>query len=289
MGAQAVSQNLQKQDEALNCRCMRRTPPFGRATICNTAVAARRIRPPTTCSCSAPPRCWLVCWQKTPRPTKKRRVLSTSGMQELLWLPDQGAFAESKDLYAPQTAYNNPALWTVYHTIDSEVPTPRQAWQMAAERIAVLGRIPVHGEGVPAGNFYMLSCSNWMPYLWSLNLIVLAENTHMALALWQAGMADEAFALFKGNLLDSMFMGLCPGDFHMTSALDPHRQEAQRDFGDPIGITSRAYVEGLFGVQPNLIANEIKLRPGFPREWNHASLTHKDFDFLLRREGMTET
>ena len=100
--------------------------------------------------------------------------------------------------------------------------------------------------------------------MWSLNLIILAENTHTALAMWQAGMRDEAFALFKGNVLDSMFMGLCPGDFHMSSALDPHRQESQRDFGDPIGITSRAYIEGLFGVQPNLIANDIRLRPGFP-------------------------
>ena len=55
----------------------------------------------------------------------------------------------------------------------------------------------------------------------------------MALALWQAGMRDEAYRIFKGTLLDSMYMGLCPGDFHMTSALDVHRQEAQRDFGDP--------------------------------------------------------
>ena len=224
-----------------------------------------------------------------PAPYEKEAGLIHKAMQKLLWLPGQGAYAESKDLYGPQTAYSNPALWTVYHTIDSEVPTPRQAWQMAAERVAVLGRIPVHGEGVPPGPWYVLSCSNWMPYMWSLNLIILAENTHTALAMWQAGMRDEAFALFKGNVLDSMFMGLCPGDFHMSSALDPHRQESQRDFGDPIGITSRAYIEGLFGVQPNLIANEIRLRPGFPREWNHASLKHKDFDLAWRRDGMSET
>jgi hypothetical protein len=227
--------------------------------------------------------------QHDPAPYQKEAELIHQAMQEFLWLPQQGAFAESKDLYAPQTAYSNPAVWTVYHTIDSEVPTPRQAWQMAAERLAVLGRIPVHGEGVPPGSWYLLSCSNWMPYMWSLNLIVLAENTHTALAMWQAGMRDEAFALFKGNLLDSMFMGLCPGDFHMSSALDPHRHEAQRDFGDPIGITSRAYVEGLFGIQPNLIANEIRLRPGFPSDWTRASLKHKDFDFSWQREGASET
>jgi hypothetical protein len=211
------------------------------------------------------------------------------GMQELLWVPEQGAFGESKDLMEPLTVYTNPALWTVYHTIDSEVPTPRQAWQMVAERLAVLKHVPVHGRGVPEGDWYMLSCSDWLPYMWSLNLLLLGENMHTSLALWQTGMRDEAYRIFKGNLLDSMYMGLCPGDFHMTSALDVHRQEAQRDFGDPIGISSRALVEGLFGVQPDLLAGEVRIRPGFPSEWDRASLKHKDFDVAWKRDGMRES
>jgi hypothetical protein len=211
------------------------------------------------------------------------------GMQELLWVPGQGVFGESKDLMEPQTVYTNPALWTVYHTIDSGVPTPSQAWQMVAERLAALKHVPVHGDGVPDGGWYMLPCSDWLPYMWSLNLLLLAENMHMALAMWQTGMRDEAYRIFKGNLLDSMYMGLCPGDFHMTSTLDVHRQEAQRDFGDPIGISSRALVEGLFGVQPDLIAGEVRIRPGFPSEWERASLKLKDFDFAWKREGLQET
>ena len=135
------------------------------------------------------------------------------GMQELLWVPDQGAFGESKDMMEPQTVYTNPALWTVYHTIDSEVPTPRQAWQMAAERLAALKHVPVHGDGVPDGGWYMLACSDWLPYMWSLNLLLLAENMHMALAMWQTGMRDEAYRIFKGNLLDSMYMGCARATF----------------------------------------------------------------------------
>ena len=84
-----------------------------------------------------------------PTPYETEAELILEGMQQLLWLPAQGAFAESKDLMQPQTVYSNPALWTVYHTIDSEVPTPRQAWQMAAERLAALRHVPIHGEGVP--------------------------------------------------------------------------------------------------------------------------------------------
>jgi hypothetical protein len=216
-------------------------------------------------------------------------ALIHQGMQELLWIKEQGAYGESKDLMQPQVVYTNPALWTVYHTIDSEVPTAREAWQMAAERLAVLKHVPVHGDGVPEGGWYMLSCSDWLPYMWSLNLLLLAENMHMALAMWQTGMGDEAYRIFKGNLLDSMYMGLSPGDFHMTSALDVHRQEAQRDFGDPLGISSRALVEGLFGVQPDLLGGEVRIRPGFPSGWDQASLKHKDFDFAWKREGMKET
>jgi hypothetical protein len=210
------------------------------------------------------------------------------GMNELLWLPEQGAFGESKDLLGPQTVYSNPALWTVYHTIDSEVPTPQQAWLMAAERLAALKKVPIHGDGVPQGG-YMLSCSDWLPYMWSLNLLLLAENAHFALALWQAGMRDEAYKIIKGALLDSMYMGLCPGDLHMTSALDVHRQEAQRDFGDPTGITSRVLIEGLFGIQLDLLAGEIRIRPGFPSHWDRASIQHKDFDLSWMHVGEFES
>jgi hypothetical protein len=156
---------------------------------------------------------------------------------------------------------------------------------MVAERLCVLRRIPVHGPGVPAGPWYMLSCSDWLPYLWSLNLLALAKNVHTALAMWQAGMAEEAYQLLKGNLLDSMFMGLAPGNFHMSSALDAHRQEAQRDFGDSIGITARALVEGLFGLQPDLLRSALTIRPGFPQDWTQASLQHANLDFNWRRKG----
>ena len=224
-----------------------------------------------------------------PEPYEREAALIAKGMEQLLWLPRQGAYAESKDWMTARTVYNNPAVWTVYHTIDSEVPTARQAWQMVAERLSVLRKIPVHGPDVPAGAWYMLSCSDWLPYIWSLNLLALAENVHTALAMWQAGMAEEAYLLLKGNLLDSLFMGLAPGNFHMSSALDAHRQEAQRDFGDPIGITARALTEGLFGLQPDLVRGTLTIRPGFPREWNEASLKHADLDFSWRLEGSVDT
>jgi len=66
------------------------------------------------------------------------------------------------------------------------------------------------------------------------------------------------------------------------------RGEAQRDFADAIGVNSRALVEGLFGVKPDVLAGELKIVPGFPSQWDHASIQHPDFNFKFRRSGLME-
>lgn len=75
----------------------------------------------------------------------------------------------------------------------------------------------------------------------------------------------------------------------MSLQLDPHRQESQRDFGDPIGCASRAIVEGLWGVQPDAISGLLHLRPMLPLEWESALFTHPDLAIAYERKGMQET
>jgi hypothetical protein len=128
-----------------------------------------------------------------------------------------------------------------------------------------------------------------MPYTWSLNNVVLGETMHTALAYWQANRPEGAFPLFKGAVLDSMYLGLCPGNVGMCTWFDAHRRESQRDFGDGVGAMARTVVEGLFGVKPDLLAGDVTLRPGFPAGWDHASIRHPDFEFRFRREGQQET
>jgi hypothetical protein len=128
-----------------------------------------------------------------------------------------------------------------------------------------------------------------MPYQWSLNNVVMAEAAHTSLGFWQANRPGTAFQLFKGELLDSMFLGLCPGNVGAMTSHDMARGEAQRDFCDAIGVNSRALIEGLFGVKPDALAGELKIVPGFPAKWDRASIRHPDFNFEFRRDGLTET
>lgn len=224
-----------------------------------------------------------------PLPFDDEANLIQHAATQLLWLPQSGTFAESRDLVSPQAVYPSASLASLCHALDSDLATPRQAWQMATSRLASLRRVPVRGPGVPPGDWFLLPNSDWLPYTWTLNNLLLAENMHTALALWQAGLPDDAYNLLAGNLLDSMYRGLCPGNFHLTSALDPARGETERDSADAIGATSRALIEGLFGILPDLLRATLTIRPGFPSPWNDAALHHPEIDLTWHRDGLHET
>ncbi|HVT87233.1 MAG TPA: hypothetical protein VHD56_00120, partial [Tepidisphaeraceae bacterium] len=223
-----------------------------------------------------------------PAPYEREAALILKAMQTYLWLPDRGWFAETKDLLGKQLTHPAAAVWTNYHTVDSLVPDPMQAWQMARYLDTQIPHIPITGANVPAG-YYQLASSSWMPYMWSTNNVVMAETVHSALSEWQTSQNEQALKTFKGALLDSMYLGQCPGNLGMCTFYDDYRRESQRDFGDAIGISSRALVEGLFGIAPDALAHELTIRPGFPRDWDHASITHPDLSYSFKRDGQVDT
>jgi hypothetical protein len=211
------------------------------------------------------------------------------GMRRHLWLADRGWYGEFKDWFGLQAVHPSAGLWTFYHTMDSQVVDPMEAWQMTRFVDTQIAHIPVHGDEIDKGQYYTLPTSNWMPYTYSTNNVVTAETAHTALAYWQAGRTDKAFSLLKGAVLDGMYMGLCPGNAGMTTYFDAARGEAQRDFGDAVGTLSRAVVEGLFGIRPDVPAGRLTVAPGFPEDWQTARITHPQIDFAYVRKGNSET
>ena len=228
----------------------------------------------------------LIGEDPAPYDAEAKRIHDT--MQRDLWLPDRGWYAEYKELHGLKRAHPAAALWTVYHTIDSRVPDPFQAYQTLRYVDTHFPRIPVTGDRVPDGDWFTLPSTNWVPYEWSLNNVYLGETAHTALAYWQGGRPDVAFQLWKGTLLDSMFMGLNPGSLPNLSQYDVYRRETYRDFGDSTGITARSLIEGLFGITPDGIDGVLTIRPGYPTEWGRASIQTSDISYAYKRTGDVE-
>ncbi|WP_121119612.1 DUF4450 domain-containing protein [Croceibacterium ferulae] len=211
------------------------------------------------------------------------------GMRAHLWLPERGQFAEYRDWLGEQAAHPAAGLWSFYHVLDSGVPDRQEAWRMAEAIGRTMPLLPVGGPGVPQDRRHGLyASSTWMPYTWSVNNVVMGENLHTALGLWQAGRAEEAYTLARSALLASMFMGISPGNVGSMNYLDVYRREAQRDFADGSGVMARTMVEGLFGLQPDALARNLTIQPGLPAEWDHAELHHPDLSFTFRRTGAEE-
>jgi Domain of unknown function (DUF4450)/Bacterial alpha-L-rhamnosidase 6 hairpin glycosidase domain len=205
-----------------------------------------------------------------------------------LWMPDIGSYAEFKDLLGNKLLHPNAAVWSIYHSLDSDVPDIFQAYQSMKYIDENIPHIPVKAKGIDDG-YYTISTSKWMPYDWSLNNVATAEVMHTALANWQAGRNEKGFNLFKSELLSTMYLGGSAGNIGQISFYDAARGEAYRDFADPVAMTARSLVEGLFGILPNALIGELVIKPGFPSSWNNAAIKTPDISFDFKRNNKQDT
>lgn len=222
-------------------------------------------------------------------PYQKEADKILNAMNSILWMKDKGAYAEFKDALGNKLIHPSAALWTIYHSMDSETMNPFQAYQSMKYIDNEIPHIPIKAKGLQDNNYYTLSTTNWMPYTWSLNNVALAESMHTILANWQAGRNEAAFKFFKSEVLASMYLGGSPGAIIQISHYDAIRAEAYRDFADPVGMFSRALVEGLFGIKPDALQKVVTITPGLPASWNYASFSTPDISFDFKRTGKTDT
>ncbi|GJM33975.1 MAG: hypothetical protein DHS20C18_29760 [Saprospiraceae bacterium] len=225
---------------------------------------------------------------KNPEPYLLEAAKIKLALNRELWLPDKGCFAEFKDLLGLQQLHTSPGLWTIYHTIDSEVSDPFQTFQLLQYIDHEIPHIPISAKGLPRDDYYTLSTTNWLPYTWSVNNVALAEVMHTALAYWQGGRKETAFHLWKSALMESMYLGASPGSIQQLSFYDAIRGELYRDFADPVGMTARSLVEGLFGITPDALNKVLTIRPGLPLDWEYATLEVPDISFHFEHKGQID-
>lgn len=217
-------------------------------------------------------------------PYKKEAEKILKAINTKLWMPGKGSYAEYID-WGTGLLHPSAGLWTIYHAIDSRVCDAFQAWQSLYYIDTDIPHIPIRAAGLEDTTLFTLSTTNWQPYTWSINNVALAESLHTALAYWQGGRAKTAWSLWKGALVESMYLGASPGNFQQLSFYDAVRGELYRDFGDGIGMAGRSLVEGLFGIRPDALHDTLTIQPGWPEQWGEASLHVPDIGVDFSRVG----
>ena len=147
------------------------------------------------------------------------------------------------------------------------------------------------GEILPNSSFQIppsiqtISTTNWLPYDWSTNNVAHEEVMNMVLAYFKAGRYDSGYNLLMADLLDGQYLGQCPGNFGQISYYDKARSEAYRDFGDNVGISARAIINGLFGVQPDALNGRCVIQPAFPLEWDSVTFKTPYLSYQYIKDG----
>ena len=227
-----------------------------------------------------------------PTPYQQEADKILEAINKRLWLPEAGHWAEFQDFMGHRRVHESAGVWTIYHALDSDIATPEQAYRATRYIDEQIPHLPVrvaagtpYADEINSANYATVATTNWLPYSWSINNVAFAEVMHTALAYFQANRPEEGFRLMKSSILDGMYMGESPANFGQVSFYDAARGECYRDFGDPIGVASRLFIQGLYGIQPDALNNRMLVRPGFPSTWNHASLHTSDIDFNFQQES----
>lgn len=217
---------------------------------------------------------------ENPQPYQEEADRILKAMNERLWLKDAGHWAEYQDFMGLKRVHRDAALWSIYTPIDCGAGTPEQNYRATIYIDRHIPHIPYIYNKV---EYQTLSTSDWAPYEWSINNVAMAEVMHTVLAYYQAGRTEEAYQLLKANILDFMYLGSSPANFGQLSKMDVATGEGYRDFADVTGISSRALIQGLYGITPNALEGECILRPGFPAAWDSASVHTPYLDYAFKR------
>lgn len=200
-----------------------------------------------------------------------------------------GHWAEYKDVMGLQRQHEDAALWSIYTPIDCGVGSREHMYSCTEYVDKYIPHIPVEikGSGKTVGS--IISTSDWMPYSWSINNVASAEIMHTALAFFEAGRADRGYSLLRANIMDQMYLGASPANLGQISYYDAARGESYRDFGDNVGISSRAIIQGLFGIVPQALDGKCIIRPGFPLEWDSVEVSTPYLSYKYKRVGQRGT
>ncbi len=193
------------------------------------------------------------------------------GFFDKLWISDKGHSGAYLEQGGHKRLHTNPSTYSIFLPVDAGLTSPLQAiesvyyteWALQNDTLAAGGR--------------QVYNSNWVPGIWSVRVKSPADNYHLALSYFKAGLPEDGWDLMRGSYISTAFNHLVPGNLG--------DQNGGIDFGDCVHIFSRTLVEGLFGYIPDYPNGRVKIAPQFPKDWDYASIELPDVKIEFERNS----
>lgn len=203
-------------------------------------------------------------------------------LNEKLWIAEEGVIAECLDTVGNCLIHPSTELPSVYHVIDSDAIDYFRAYRTLKYTENHIKNIVTSGS-----NGRLCFSSNWLPKQYSNCGIFTAENAHLALAYYKVGLKEKGKEILDG-IVDCYFTGKNPATAAHIQSAKGTCDLGELDFTDVSSTYLRLVVEGLFGIRIDHLDNCIHIQPGFPDDWDSASLNLKDISLNYNRIGYQE-
>jgi hypothetical protein len=217
---------------------------------------------------------------KEPAPYHRKAEAIRRAMQQELWQPRIGVFAECRDTRGAKMMHPEPELPTIYHSTEFGAADSLQVYQMLRWADHYLP-----SNATPGGGKAIWNC-NWAPnngrtYTHSTYELAFEEQFNLAVANYVAGRADDAYALLRTGLC-GMYNGPTPGGLGCDMCIDG-RQRRNAEFADAISMFGRVVIEGLYGIRPKRHRGVVELSPQFPIGWSESSIETPQFSYRWKK------
>ena len=141
---------------------------------------------------------------ETERRHRERAELIRRNMSDFLWMESEGYPAEYREALGYRRLHPDTCLYSIFLPIDA-------ICLIAVETVQAL-YYTEWGLQRDVSSLGGERCwtSNWVPWP-GLRELYPGENYHLALAYFQAGLADEGWKLLMGNYREGLYNSIAPG------------------------------------------------------------------------------
>jgi len=193
------------------------------------------------------------------------------GFFEKLWIKSRGHSGSYIEQGGHERVHKNPWLYSIFLPVDAGLTSRIQSIESVYYSEWALQNVLM-----PEGGKQVWT-SNWVPGIWSVRELWPGDNYHLALSYIQAGLPDKAWEITRGAFMHTAFNSITPGNLAGN--------QGGIDFADCVPTFARTLVSGMFGYWPDYPNGKVKIAPGFPTDWDHASIELPDVKISFKSAG----
>ena len=207
-------------------------------------------------------------------------------MNDMLYDADKGVFGEYIERFGHQRLNSAPDLSSIYTPADMGIATDEQLHSMMSYAKYDIPSVP--GLDEIWDNIDFKYSSNREPDFYSSKGVYLEEVLNTSLSHYENGDREAGMEQFRACLVPLMHSKAAGQGTAQHIVREGLTNKGHIDFGDVTAQYVRTAQEGIFGIKMNVPDKKANITPGFPEDWQYATIKADALSYDFKHEDNTD-